>query len=323
MRTWLYERGWLARRRLPRPVVSVGNLTVGGTGKTPMAMWVAGKLLEYGRKPCILSRGYRRKRQREFLLVSDGTSVLAGPHEAGDEPYLMATRCPGVAVAVGADRYELGRWVLSQLPIDCFILDDGFQHLSLNRDVNLLLVDSSNPAGIKALLPVGKLREPLGEAGRASDIVLTRVEDESMIADVLDPLQTALGSAIDPITTRFAPKTLMGTSESMPLSDVHGKRVLIFSGIGNPEQFRRMVTAFGAQVVDELVFRDHEAYGPSRVAEICRRVERSRPDVVLTTEKDLIKVQSNWSVPIPLFAVCLELEFLDGESRLESVLAAL
>jgi len=323
MRTRLYERGWLARRRLPRPVVSVGNLTVGGTGKTPMAMWVAGKLLKYGKKPCILSRGYRRKSQREFLLVSDGTSVLAGPREAGDEPYLMATRCPGVAVAVGADRYELGHWVLSQIPIDCFVLDDGFQHLGLDRDVNLLLVDSSNPAGIQALLPAGKLREPLGEARRASDIVLTRVENESMIADVLDPIRAALGSTIDPITTRFTPKTLMGASESMPLSDVRRKRALLFSGIGNPEQFRRMVTAFGVQVVDELVFRDHEAYSPSRVAEIYRRVERSRPDVVLTTEKDLIKVQSNWSVPIPLFAVGLELEFLDGESRLERVLAVL
>ena len=109
----------------------------------------------------------------------------------------------------------------------------------------------------------------------------------------------------------------------MPLSDVCGKRALLFSGIGNPEQFRRMVTAFGVQVVDELVFPDHEAYGPSRVEEIYRRVERSRPVVVLTTEKDLIKVQSNWSIPIPLFAVCLELEFLDGQSRLERALAAL
>jgi tetraacyldisaccharide 4'-kinase len=304
-------------------VVSVGNLTVGGTGKTPIAMWVAEKLLEQGKKPGILSRGYRRKSPREFLLVSDGASVLAGPREAGDEPYLMAMRCPGVVVAVGADRYELGRWVLSRMPVDCFVLDDGFQHLGLGRDVNLLLVDSSDPAGIQALLPVGRLREPLGEARRASDIVLTRVEDESMIAGVLVPVQAALAFAVDPITTRFTPKTLMNASKSMPFSDVRGKRVLLFSGIGNPEQFRRMVTAFGVEVVDELVFRDHETYGPSRVEDIYRCVERSRPDVVLTTEKDLIKVQSNWSRSIPLLAVCLELEFLDGQSRLERALAAL
>ena len=322
-RTRLYERGWLTRRRLPCPVISVGNLTAGGTGKTPMAMWVAEKLLEQGKKPCILSRGYRRKSQREFSLVSDGTSVLAGLHEAGDEPYLMATRCPSVVVAVGADRYALGRWVLSQLPIDCFILDDGFQHLSLERDVNLLLVDSSDTAGMKELLPVGRLREPLGEARRASDIVLTRIEDTSMIPNVLKPIERAMGSSIDPIPTRFTVKKLLGASDSVPPSDVRGKKALIFSGIGNPKQFHRTVTTLGVQVVDELVFRDHEAYVPSRVEDIHRRIEQSQPDLVLTTEKDLIKVQSSWSIPTPLFAICLELEFLDGQSRLEKALSVL
>lgn len=323
VRTRLYEQGWLTRRRLPCPVVSVGNLTTGGTGKTPMAMWVAEKLLEQGKKPGILSRGYRRKSQEKFLLVSDGTSVLAGPQEAGDEPYLMATRCPGVVVAVGADRYALGRWVLSLMPIDCFVLDDGFQHVGLDRDVNLLLVDSSDSAGMRELLPVGKLREPLRGAGRASDIVLTRVEDESRIPDALEPIETAMGSSINPITTRFTVKKLVGASDSMPPSDVRGKKALIFSGIGNPNQFRRMVTALGVQVVDELVFRDHEAYDPSRIQEIYRRIEQSRPDVVLTTEKDLIKVQSSWSSPTPLFALFLELEFLDGQSRLEQALSVL
>ena len=323
IRTRLYERGWLARRRLPRPVVSVGNLTVGGTGKTPMTMWVAEKLLEQGKKPGILSRGYRRKRQREFLLVSDGTSILAGPHEAGDEPYLMATRCPGVVVAVGADRYALGRWVLGLAPVDCFILDDGFQHLSLDRDVNLLLVDSSDPAGMRELLPVGRLREPLREAKRASAIVLTRVEDESMMSNVLEPIETAVGASIKPITTRFPVNKLVGAQESMPPSDVRGKKALIFSGIGNPKQFHRTVNTLGVQVVDELVFRDHEAYAPSRIEDIYRRLEQTQPDLVLTTEKDLVKVQANWSIPTPLFAVSLELEFLDGRSRLENALSAL
>jgi len=288
-----------------------------------MAMWVAEKLLEQGKKPGILSRGYRRNNQREFVLVSDGTSILAGPHEAGDEPYLMATRCPGVVVAVGADRYALGRWVLGLTPVDCFVLDDGFQHISLERDVNLLLVDSSDRAGMKELLPVGRLREPLHEAERASDIVLTRVEDASMIPNVLEPIERAMGSTINPITTRFAVNKLVGASESMSPSDVCGKNALIFSGIGNPNQFRRTVNTLGVQVVDELVFRDHEAYGPSRVEDIHRRVEQSRPDLVLTTEKDLIKVQSSWSILTPLYAVCLELEFLDGESRLKTALSTL
>lgn len=323
VRTRLYERGWLTRRRLPCPVVSVGNLTVGGTGKTPMAMWVAERLLEHGKKPCILSRGYRRHSRRKFLLVSDGRLTCASPHEAGDEPYLMATRCPGVAVAVGVDRYALGRWVLSRLPVDCFVLDDGFQHLSLERDVNLLLVDGSDPAGLKKLLPAGRLREPLREARRASDIVLTRIEDASMTPNVLEPIETAVGSSINPIATRFTVNKLVGASDSIPLSNVRGKKALIFSGIGNPKQFRRTVNALGVQVVDELVFRDHEAYAPSRLEGIYRRLEQTRPDLVLATEKDLVKVQAHWSSPTPLFAVSLEVEFLDGRSRLENALSAL
>lgn len=324
-RTWLYEHGWLKRHRLPCPVVSVGNLTVGGTGKTPMTMWVAQRLFEQGRKVGILSRGYRRKSRQEFLLVSDGRSILAGHHEAGDEPYLMAHRCPGVVVAVGADRYQLGCWVLQQMPIDCFILDDGFQHLGLHRDVDLLLIDSSDMNGIEKLLPIGKLREPLGEAKRASEIILTRVNDESGVFRVVQPIEAALGSMINPITTRFTVQGLIGASESthQTLSEVQGKRVFIFSGVGNPNQFRQTVDALGVHVVDELVFQDHEAYSASKVEEIYRRVERSRPDLVLTTEKDLIKIQAKWSMPTPLFAVSLELEFIDGRSRLEEALFAL
>jgi tetraacyldisaccharide 4'-kinase len=132
-RLWLYTHGWLKSKRLPRPVVSVGNLTVGGTGKTPMTMWVAQYLAAKGKQVAILSRGYRRHSQEKFLLVSDGKKVLTGPAESGDEPFLMATRCPGVIVAVGADRYHLGLWVLAQQVVDCFVLDDGFQHLNLDR----------------------------------------------------------------------------------------------------------------------------------------------------------------------------------------------
>ncbi len=324
-RIWLYEQGWLTRHRLPCPVISVGNLTVGGTGKTPIAMWVAEKLLEQGKKVGILSRGYRRKSRQKFLLVSDGRSILVGPHEAGDEPYLMARRCQGVVVAVGADRYQLGRWVLRQMPLDCFILDDGFQHVGLDRDVNLLLVDSSDLNGIKGLLPIGKLRELLGEARRASDIILTRVEDESAISKIVEPLETAMGCMINPITTRFTVKKLVGASESMhqTLSDIRGKKSLIFSGVGNSNQFRRTVNALGVRVADELVFPDHEAYVPSKIKEIYRRIEQSQPALVLTTEKDLMKVQASWALSTPVFAVSLEVEFLNGQHRLEKALLAL
>ena len=325
-RTWLYEHGWLPRHRLPCPVVSVGNLTVGGTGKTPMAMCVAAMLAERGKKVAILSRGYRRTSRQTFLLVSNGESIFAGPHEAGDEPYLMACRCPGVVVAVGANRYQLGRWVLRQMPVDCFVLDDGFQHVSLDRDVNLLLIDSSDMTGLQALFPAGRLRESLGEARRASALILTRVDDASTVPRVVEILEAAMGCKVEPITTRFTPQALMGASEAavrQPLSTVRGKRALLFSGVGNPNQFRRMVDTLGVQVVDECVFRDHVAYAPSTLGEIARRVERSHPDVVLTTEKDLVKVQSRWSMAVPVFAVSLAVEFVEGRSRLEEALSGL
>ena len=323
-RTWLYDHGWLKSRRLPCPVVSVGNLTVGGTGKTPVTMWVAQRLLERGRKVGILSRGYRRKSRKEFVLVSNGRSILAGHREAGDEPYFMARRCPGVIVAVGADRYQLGRWVLRQMPIDCFVLDDGFQHLGLHRDVNLLLIDGSDVNGMEDLLPMGRLREPLDAAQRASEIIITRVEREARASRVVEPIETVLGTAIHPITTRFTVQGLHGISASArpSLAEIQGKKVLIFSGIGNPQQFRRTVDALNVRVVSELVFQDHDPYAPSTVEKIYRHVERFQPDLVLTTEKDLVKCQSNWSIPTPVFAVRLTLEFVKGRSRLEAALEA-
>ncbi len=326
VRTWLYEHGWFPRHRLPCPVVSVGNLTVGGTGKTPMTMWVAAMLAERGKKVAILSRGYRRTSRQTFLLVSDGQSMFAGPHEAGDEPYLMACRCPGVIVAVGANRYQLGRWVLRQMPVDCFVLDDGFQHLGLERDVNLLLVDSADLDGLQALVPAGRLRELPGEAKRASAIILTRVDDAASVPRVVKTLEAAMGCRVDPILTRFTAHALTGTPDTaarQPLATVRGKRALIFSGVANPNQFRRMVDTLGVQVVDECVFRDHVAYASSTLGELARRVERSHPDVALTTEKDLVKIQSRWSMAVPVFAVSLAVEFVDGRSRLEAALSDL
>ncbi|MBH0205523.1 MAG: tetraacyldisaccharide 4'-kinase, partial [Nitrospira sp.] len=127
-RLWCYRQGWLTTTRLPCRVVSVGNLTVGGTGKTPIVILLAEWLLAKGQRVAILSRGYKRTSTAQNLMVSDGSRMLAGPSEAGDEPFLMAQRCPHAIVAVGADRVALGRWVLEQYPVDCIVLDDGFQH---------------------------------------------------------------------------------------------------------------------------------------------------------------------------------------------------
>ncbi len=198
LRALLYYWGWFVQRRLPVPVLSVGNLTLGGTGKTPVVILLADWLLAQGRRVAILSRGYRRTSTDPYLLVSNGERLLVGPDEAGDEPFLMAQRCPKAIVAVGADRYELGYWVLDRFPIDCLILDDGFQHLGLYRDVNLLLVDATDADGLAALVPAGRLREPLKAAARATAIVVTRADVPAQVTEVCRRLQAAIGPMPEP-----------------------------------------------------------------------------------------------------------------------------
>ena len=324
-RLWLYTHGWLKPKRLPRPVVSVGNLTVGGTGKTPMTMWVAHYLAAQGKQVAILSRGYRRHSSKKFLLVSNGKDVLTGPVESGDEPFLMATRCPGVIVAVGADRYHLGLWVLAQQAVDCFVLDDGFQHLNLDRDLNFLLIDVSDSTGMQALVPIGRLREPLSSAQRATDILCTRVEDPEDVKPVRQALESAIGSAVSPITSRFEAQHLTcgnGDVTHEP-SWLQGKRVLLFSGVANARSFRRLVEGLDAQVVDELIFPDHMTYTPNTLRQIQERADKAQADVRVTTEKDLVKVKPLWPYPEPVWALSLGVQFIEGQDKLEARLSSI
>ncbi len=324
-RLWVYQHGWMKSHRLPRPVVSVGNLTVGGTGKTPMTMWVAQYLAARGKKVAILSRGYRRQSKERCLLVSNGKNILGSPEDAGDEPFLMATRCPGVIVAVGANRFQLGCWVLEQLAVDCFVLDDGFQHVKLERDVNLLLVDVSDSAGIQSLLPVGRLREPLSGAQRATSVIFTRVEDLAEMESMRHGLERAMGKTVSPIAMRFEAERL--TSENGEKvhdpSWLKGKRVLIFSGVANASSFRRMVEGQGAQVADELTFPDHMRYTNETLRQVQAQAKKTQAQVLVTTEKDMVKVQPLWAFTDPVWALSLGIQFLKGQDRLEAQLQSI
>lgn len=204
-RLWCYRQGWLTTTRLPCRVVSVGNLTVGGTGKTPIVILLTEWLVAKGKRVAILSRGYKRTSTVPYLLVSDGSRILAGPSEAGDEPFLMAQRCPRAVVAVGADRVALGRWVLEQYPVDYIMLDDGFQHRALHRDVDLVLLDATDAAGLDALLPSGRLREPLEALERASAVVITRADSRQDVEAVQQRLRKIARPSEDVIEVVFRP----------------------------------------------------------------------------------------------------------------------
>ncbi len=318
MRVALYRLGWLAGRKLPCPVISVGNLTVGGTGKTPVVIALVERLLASGRRVGVLSRGYRRRSRDAMLLVSDGRTLLAGSSDAGDEPYLIATRCPRAVVAVGADRYKLGLWVLERHPVDCFVLDDGFQHLALHRDVNVLVVDVSDQAGLQTLLPAGRLREPLVAASRATDVLLTRA-DMGNWRNTVAAIEAATAKAAQPIRSRFTAQALVNvvTGEVRAVETLSGRRALAFSGIGNPASFRMVLESLGLTIGDEIAFADHHAYGASDLELVRERAGRCGADVIVTTEKDAGKVAPFLKPDEPVWAVRLGLEVLDGRERFD------
>lgn len=322
LRLWAYQRGWLQTRRLPRPVISIGNLTVGGTGKTPVVMHVVERLIAQGNRVAVLSRGYRRRSKAPQVLVSDGHQVLVGPDEAGDEPYLMARRCPRAVVAVGADRHALGLWVLSRVAVDCFVLDDGFQHVQLHRDVNLLLVDATDAAGLRALLPVGRLREPLSAAARASALLITRVDREEAAEPVRQQLLRACPTLPPPIYVAFPAEefTRVGTDERGTLDSFKGRSALIFSGIGNAGSFHALVASIGITVTETLAFPDHVHYTHAMMEMIRAKAQACGADLLVTTEKDAGKVAPFLKAADACWAVRLRTEIVSGRDRLERLL---
>ena len=293
LRAYGYQQEWLAQRRLPVPVISVGNLTVGGTGKTPIVIEVTQWLLAAGRRVAVLSRGYRRSSGDSLLLVSDGARILARQDEAGDEPSLIARRCRGAVVAVGADRYRLGRWVLEISEVDCFVLDDGFQHMGLHRDVNLLLLDATDTDGLTQVLPAGRLREPMSAAERATAVVVTRAERATQVEAVMMRLRSAVHRL--PLTAQavFKPTEIVSvtTEAARALEWCRGKSALLVSGLGHPASFQATAEELGLTVVDAVVYPDHHRYTLHDINRLRNRAAQLKTEVLLTTEKDAGKIQ--------------------------------
>ena len=323
LRARCYQWGWLTQRQLPVPVISIGNLTVGGTGKTPMVIKAAEWLLADGKRIAILSRGYRRISQDEQLLVSDGERLLVDAKEAGDEPFLIATRCPKAIVAVGSDRYKLGRWVLSRFPVDCIVLDDGFQHLALHRDVNLLLVDATDVNGLSAVVPAGRLREPLTAARRATALIVTRADAASQVTQVIDRLRSVNGPLLDTVQTVFRAEGLVAllTGEVQSPVMCRGKTALLCSGIGHAASFRAIADTLGIQVRREIRYPDHHSYSTNNLDEIRSQAREHKAELVVTTEKDAGKIRPLLSQPDGNWlAVRLGVDVIAGESRLKQLI---
>jgi len=292
LRAWLYGHGWLKRKRLKAPVISVGNLSVGGTGKTPMVIWLAEQLLADGKRIAILSRGYRG---------SNGTS---------DEIELMKLRLQGrVAFGVGKDRFEEGKRLESDGAIDFFLLDDGFQLLELARDVDILLIDASRPLRKESLLPAGRLREPLSAIHRADLVVFTRVNDQP---GVKRAIQEFPEFPIFHAATRLLRYRRLGTSqEAFSAMELPPQPVFVFCGIGNPDAFLADVERWGNVVVGRAVYRDHHSYSEQDARRMEESARKAGARSLLTTEKDVQNLGDLRFVALPAYYCEIEVKIAD------------
>ncbi len=297
------RRHWYRRRarRLPRPVVSVGNLHWGGSGKTPLVAALAAHLRDEGRRVAILSRGYRARGRGVRLVSGWDDGPLLGPSTAGDEPVLLAGTLPGVAVVVHPERATAGEAALERLepPPDLFLLDDAFSHLALARDLDLLAFPLADPFAGGRLPPSGRLREPLAATRRAHAVLLTGERAEARAARTLarSLVQHGFqGRGFAAPTTVLPPRR----ADGQPLAA--GTRVLVVCAIARPESFRattqRLAEESGLIIADALTFPDHHEYPPPTLAKIERRLRQSAAEVVLTTSKDRVKLLGRLQAPL-------------------------
>jgi tetraacyldisaccharide 4'-kinase len=330
----LYRAGVLPVERVAAPVISVGNITAGGTGKTPLVEWLARAAAREGRRVCILTRGYGRPEAGKRVVVSDGERVLAGAREAGDEPRLLAENLRGLPVAVVSDanRVAAALWASENLRSEVFILDDGFQHLRIARDLNILTLDATDPWGGGRLLPRGRLREPLGEMKRADLIVVTRAEVAGDVEDLRTRATSLSGgrpvlvarTATLRITPLVAPpfETTDGAHDTNDLSQTLlagiPQPLAAFCAIGNPQAFFAHARREGLTLEHTRAFADHHAYTQRDVDACVREALRCGARGLLTTAKDAVKLRALDFV-LPCYVLEVTLEF-DDEQRMRAVL---
>jgi len=317
----LYAAGLLPVVRAAVPVVSVGNLAVGGSGKTPAVLDLARRLAARGRRVAVLSRGYGARRS-DARVASDGRGALLPADEAGDEPALLARRLPGVAILCGPRRAELARRAVEELGADALLLDDGFQHRALARDLDVVVIDAANPFGNGRLLPRGPNREGTPALARAHLGWLSRVDQAAPAA--LERLRAMVAKATGrpPVESRHAPADVLdgALGRSFGPAALAGARVLLLAAIGRPEGFRRTLQAMGAEVAAERTFRDHHAFTDGELEEAFAAARTAGCAAVATTEKDAVRLAPRWAADGRLRVVRIQAEVLRGGAELEAAL---
>ncbi len=329
IRSFLYSINLFKTRGLNAKVISIGNITVGGTGKTPMVIALAEILMRNNKKAAVLSRGYKSQEDGKLKIVSDGNEIKLGPAFAGDEPYLMAERLKAVSVLICSDRYESGRYAIENFGADTVILDDGFQNLAIKKDIDILLIDAMNPFGSNHLLPRGVLREPLSAIKRADIIIITKADYPENISDIISTVR--LYNAHAPIfKASYRPSGLKNlvTGKEIGVGELNNKSVSIFSGIANPLSFSYLIKNAGARIIKEVIFNDHHSYTREDIDKITPSsppfskggkggLSGKKADMIITTEKDAVKIRELIKEDINIWAVRVDIDILDNRNELE------
>lgn len=320
-RLWLYHKKILRQGALPCFVVSIGNIVAGGTGKTPMTLYTAELLKKIGKKPVVVSRGYGGSYKEDSLVVFDGRHVFSSPDECGDEPFMMAHRrlCP---VVVGKDRFRAGMRALDSLEPrpEAVVLDDGFQHIKLKRDLDILLFDFNRPLGNTRLLPAGRLRErPRTWGKRADALVFTRCPegdgDRTQMEAVLRlyPGRPFFKTLHQPYILRWMKKDKKSPDPGSDLAALKGKTAVLFSGLAHNRAFYAAMAEQGINILDHLEFKDHHRYKTADFLTINRMAVEKKADLILTTEKDGVKIDKAIEWAVDVLVIGIRIRFEDPE----------
>ncbi len=324
-----FDLGMLKTHTLRCPVVSVGNLTVGGTGKTTTVRWLIRRLAAWGVRPAVLSYGYRAggtRRDPDAVHVVAGPDGIREPVEvSGDEPQLLARSLPGVPVLIGKKRVLSGERACREFAVDVCVLDDAFQYWRLRKDLEIVLMSGANPFGYGRLLPRGMLRESPGALRRADAVVVTHAG--WIDAEAREKLRNELrrrNPRLVVAEARHVPVALRdhATGERVSLEELRKGHWLAVSSLGQPESFERTLMELQAGEISPARFRDHHPYTEEDVRALCRRVEREALTGVVTTEKDAVKIPPTWFANTRCCVLEIDLEFLSGQNDIESLLRA-
>ena len=313
-RGWLYDTRLLKTGRLPCPVVSLGNVTVGGSGKTPLAELATLTLVALGAAPAVVSRGYGRV-TRGVQVVADRGGVRLGARAAGDEPLLLAERLPGIPVIVGENRFEAGRHAVEAHGASVIVLDDGYQNRTIAKTLEILVVSARAPWGNGRLFPRGQLREPLSSLRRSHLVVVTNPADEEAVDAVTRTLRLH-DSPAPVVTARYEPLEArrVGDGTRLPLSDLRGRRLLGFGGLASPRSFMETLRGIGVPLAGFAEFGDHHWYTDADLAEVARRARMAGAEGLITTEKDAARLREKALPGLPVWVLTVRMVLASGQA---------